>query len=595
MKRIIFFLIFLPILLFGANIKTPSDVYSYTTMLKKKVQYLREQENILTTFPTVQEQKNKYPRHVIQKALEVLSKINLYRLSKGYGEIYIPPYPAREITPSDVYDLVKRLDEEVTPFIKNRKFLTTITKEKFVDKTPNDVYRLLWSISLAFDSLLGIHGYTPTDVYALSEKMLKTVKYIAQSQNIYKEIEKPKIKEGLHPNHALYKSYELLSQISTADKKLWITPAEVPTKPHKVITPTDVYDAMQYNIAELQRIKHRLGLERYFKLDNTKNRKNPSDVVQNIEYAILLFPDFSLNKNLIQYPTNSLDKTPNDVYGATQEILKKLQILKSIKGISQKPKKPPFIHGLKPSHTYQKALEATEKSLRLKTQLGFFPSQIPNAPFREITPNEVYELVLRLDGITTFLLKKVGYKKSSQYLYKLNKKIYVNKTPSDVYNALWEISNQLDILLATEYTPNETYIMAEKIEKKMQLLAHKFAIVEVKSTQKVIDTNKTPRDVFNLTIDLFGRVNSIQKRLNMGNIDIVIPAEDNITPTTVYNALRILNASINEILIYMNIEYSSSSSSSSSKIKKAPGHVYEKLKNVQSILTSIFEDKNYDK
>jgi len=414
-KLITLFLLF-SVSLFAVHTKTPSDVYSYGIMLKKKVEYLRKQENVTKAFPIVELQQNKYPRHVIQKALEVLSKINLYRVSKNYGEIFIPPYPARAITPSDVYDLVKRLDEEVTPLISNKKFLSTISEKEFKNKTPNDVYRLLWSISLAFDSLLGIHGYTPTDVYALSDKLLKTVQYIAQSQNIYANTSKPKLKDGLHPNHALYESYKLLAKIALAEKKLWMTPTEVPQKPFKVITPTDVYDAMQYNIAELQRIKYRLGLERYFKLKNSKETKNPSDVVQNIEYAIKLFPKFNLSKELIQYPARSLDKSPDDVYSITTEILLKLQKLKTIKGISQKPQKPPFIYGLKPSHAYQKALEATEKSIRLKTQLGFFPSQIPTSPIRKITPNEVYESVLRLDGITTFLLKKVGSKGDEEYI-----------------------------------------------------------------------------------------------------------------------------------------------------------------------------------
>jgi len=82
-------------------------------------------------------QHNKYPRHVIQKALEILNKINIYRISKGYGAIFIPPYPIRQITPTDVYEMVKRLDAEVTPFIKNRKFLMSLHLVKYYNKTPN--------------------------------------------------------------------------------------------------------------------------------------------------------------------------------------------------------------------------------------------------------------------------------------------------------------------------------------------------------------------------------------------------------------------------------------------------------------------------
>jgi len=181
-----------------------------------------------------------------------------------------------------------------------------------------------------------------------------------------------------------------------------------------VITPTDVYDSLQYNITELQRIKYRLGVERYFKLKRIQETKTPSDVVQNIKYATKLMPLFNFDKKLVQYPIKSLKKTPNNVYAVTQLILKKLDILKSLKGIKQEAKNPPYIYGLKPMHAYQKGIEDSEKAIRLKEQMGFFPSEVPTEPLREITPNDVYEIVIRLDGIVTILLHKVGYKKAQE-------------------------------------------------------------------------------------------------------------------------------------------------------------------------------------
>ncbi len=589
-------LLFLPLLLFASRVKTPSDVYSYAITLKKKVEYLRIASNIKTPFPTVQQQKDKYPRHVLQKSLEILSKINLYRIAKGYGEIFIPPYPTRNVTPSDVYDSVKRLDEEVTPFIKNKKFLKSIKIKYYTKKTPNDVYQLLWSISLAFDSLLGIHGYTPTEVYALSEKLVDTVKFIRESQNIYNKVEKPKKISGLHPNHALYKSYDFLTKISNAEKKLWINSSAIPKKPHRVITPTDVYDSIQYDLTELQRIKYRLGLERYFKLKKIKKSKTPSDVVQNISYAIDLMPEFSLKKELIQYPQKSLAKTPNDVFGATQEIIEKLQILKSLRGISQKAKEPPFIYQLKPIHAYQKAIEATEKSIKLKTQMGFYPSQIPSSPLRKITPNEVYEIVLRLDGITTILLKKAGYTKTNEYIYKIDKKIYTDKTPSDVYNNLWKISNTLDLLLAKEYTPNETFYMIKNIKNKTLYISKRIGIKKtVFDTNQISLTSKNPKDVFYLSLQIFELIKKIQSRLNMGTTNIIIPKEKNITPNTVYNSLRIINAGLNEILIYLNVEEKDIEKYNNIPEGKTPTDVYKEALKVKNILTSLFEDENYAK
>ena len=594
----IFLILFLVVYSFAYKLKTPSDVYSYAMLLKQKVIYLRKQAGITNPFPKVPIQHNKYPRHVIQKALEILSKINLYRLSKGYGEIFIPPYPAREITPSDVYEMVKRLDAEVTPFIKNTQFLKSLKLVKYKNKTPNDVYRLLWSISLAFDNLLGIHGYTPTDVYALSQKLVDTVKFIRETQNIYNDVKKPKYIPDLHPNHALYTSYGFLSKVKTAEKHLWIEPTEVPKKPHRVITPTDVYDSLQYNIAELQRIKYRLGVERYFKLKPVKSSKTPSDVVQNIKYATKLMPTFDFDRKLIQYPIKTLQKTPNNVYAVTEEILRKLNILKNLKGIKQQAKNPPFIYGLKPIHAYQKAIEDSEKAIRLKKQMGFYPSEVPTEPLREITPNDVYEMVIRLDGITTILLHKAGYKKAQEYIYKTNKEIPNDKTPSNVYHNLWKISNTLDVLLASEYTPNETYALSNRIKSKILALLCKLKISKqnIKNIQKekIKVSTKTPADVFKLTLTLYQDIKNIQKRLNMQESNIIIPQEKIITPNTVYNALRIINASINEILIYKDVDENHIIYPLLLPKDKTPTDVYINVLKLKKMLNLLYKDSAYE-
>ncbi|NPA88549.1 hypothetical protein [Caminibacter pacificus] len=597
MKRVLV-LIFAVNALFAYMVKTPSDVYSYAMLLKQKVKYLREKAGINKPFPNVPPQTNKYPRHVIQKALEILSKINLYRVRHGYGSIFIPPYPAREITPSDVYEMVKRDDAEITVFIKDIKFLKSLKLKKYKGKTPNDVYRLLWSISLAMDDLLGIRGYTPTQVYGLASKLLKIVEFLRQTQNIYVLPPMPPKLPNRHPNHALYKSYEFLDKVRKAEINLWINnPTDVPKTPHKVITPTEVYDSIQYNIAELQRIKYRLGVERYFKSEIPKETKTPSDVVQILSYASEIMPLFDFKKTLIQYPPSSLAKTPNNVYAVTQVILKKLNILKNLKGIQAVPKNPPYIPGLKPIYAYQKAIEATEKAIRLKTQMGFYPSQVPEAPLRKITPNEVYEMVIRLDGIITILLNSMGYK-TEEYIYMTDKKIPRGKTPSDVYFNLWKISNTIDVLLASEYTPNETFLLSKKMKNKILVLLKHMHIKKsaIQHTLQRSETyiNKTPKDVFLLTEKLFSLIKKTQKRFNIEISNIVIPQEKIITPNTVYNALRITNASINELLIKKNVNEEEIPKIYEIPKNKTPDDVYKNVEDMIELLKLLFNEADYE-
>ena len=63
--------------------KTPSDVYSKVQILKEEVRLLRAINNLDKEHWQIQEnQKNKEPHHVFQKGLEVLAKINRYRIVK---------------------------------------------------------------------------------------------------------------------------------------------------------------------------------------------------------------------------------------------------------------------------------------------------------------------------------------------------------------------------------------------------------------------------------------------------------------------------------------------------------------------------------
>ncbi len=573
--------------------KTPNDVYGYAVLLKQEVGYLRQKRGIQEPFPSPVVERNKQPRHVIQKALEILSKINLYRINHGYGEITIPPYPPREITPQDVYDIVKRLDGEVRILIDNDEFVSKLAFKKYTGKTPSDVYALLWSISMGFDALLGIRGYTPTDVYALSEKVVKISRFLRHSQNIYDPVTMPPKEEGLHPNHALYESVTFLKKVADGEKRLWIEPADIPKIPQRVITPTEVYDSLQYTIAELQRIKYRLGIERYFEITPPKEDKTPSDVVQNLRYAANLLPDFSLERKIVQYPQSSLKKSPNQVYGITVEILKKLDRLKTLRGVQIEPKLPPKIYGMKPIHAYQKGIEAVEKATRLKVQMGFYPSQIPSAPYRPITPSEVYELIIRLDGIVTLLLKKAGSEDVKSYLYKEDKAQYSGKTPSDVYFNLWRISRLLDLLSGDAYTPNDTYALASQIDEKIRLLAKR---IDVKTPSKKESTTRKdalPLDVFRLTLTLHDRLKEFQKRANMDGSDISIPKEKSVTPNTVYNSLRIINAGINEILIELGIDAEYIDKQFMKVTGKTPSDVYLVVEDSLRVMEALFDDESY--
>ncbi|MCP5005428.1 MAG: hypothetical protein GY941_16050 [Planctomycetes bacterium] len=126
--------------------KTPDDVYARVMVLKEEVAVLREESEIKDEWPWMEEQRGKLPRHVLQKTLEILDKINRLRRIRGMGAITVPLYPSREISPDEVFDMVERLVGEINFFLTNIK---PEVVQAVSGKSPNDVYRELWGISRA--------------------------------------------------------------------------------------------------------------------------------------------------------------------------------------------------------------------------------------------------------------------------------------------------------------------------------------------------------------------------------------------------------------------------------------------------------------
>ena len=578
--------------LFSA-IKTPSDVYSESIVLRQMIQALRFENNIKNRAKEVDIQKNKLPRHVLQKSIEVLRKVNKYREINGMGEITVPPVPPRDITPQDVYNNVVRLKQEVGHLLKLKKNLdlTQFKYIQFYNKTPSDVYRELWIISIGFDELLG-QGFTPTDVYSQTQQIVDTLKFLRVTQREKAIVSLPPLKYNQHPNHALYKSIELIDKIHKAEKKLWMRAVPVPNITEKVISPTEVYDSLQTVIAELNRISRRLGVERSFELKNSDAKKTPTDVVQNLEYAIALLPSFSFNKELNQYPKASLVKTPNDVFALSEYILQKIEYIKIQKGIKTLAKETRYIYGLKPIHVYEKGIENLEKVAKLKRLEGFLPSQVPVSATTKITPSEVYELILRLDDELGLIYKEIFMDTPilNSYRELLYKQHYTKKTPSDAYDNLWKISYELDAILNEEYTPNETYILAKKIENNL-LEMEKFFVGKVVKVENKRYKSKRPSDVFFKSLKILKKLEFIKQRGNFKSAKVTIPKDEIITPTSVYNALRIISATISEIEVYYSIPKSRKNWNIDSD--KTPTDVYEVVQNAELILTNIIEENRY--
>ncbi len=536
--------------------KTSNDVYAIAETLKIKVMHLAGEKNIDANYMKLVKQTNKSPRQVLQKTLEVLKKINKYRENNNLGLVNVPTYPSKIIQAEDVYYSVVRLNNELDLLLKHVncthiKSLSVV--KKYIDKTSNEMYHEIWLASLAMDELLG-KGFSPTDNYKESVLILDIVNFIRNSQGIYDEVSIPKKRKRKHPNHVLYATNKLLTKIAKVETKLWMEPVSVAENPQRVITPTEVYDSMQMVITELKRIRRRLGTERLYDVKEIYESKTPSDVLQNIEYAIKLFPAFNVSDDLVQYSSKSLNKTINELYSLSQFIFQKTKYLKEIKGIKVELKEPPMIYSLNKMHIYQKGIETMEKINKLRIKEKLYEVSVPSSPVKKKSTDAVYELLLMIDDEISIIMQRNGIKNILRWSYSIDKKLYKNKTPSDIYHNLWKISSTIDIFRGIEHSPMETYKLAKKMEQRIENIIQ-YLIKDNKNKIVLIEHNdKRPSDVFQLIIKLYETLAIIEKRANIPFAGVEIPMEKTVTSDTVYNALRVVNATLIDINIHFGIE-----------------------------------------
>jgi len=564
--------------------KTPKDTYDLTLLLTNEVKTLQQEQGVTTTWPTVVVHGLKGPRHEYQKALEVLSKINRYRVIHKLGAVATPYYPSRKVTPNEVYDLIQRLIHEIRVLhgsnIASETKTTTITTTATREKN----YQQLWEVSKAFDPLLGVRGFLPSDVFAQSQRIVALVRFLRISQNSPSMPPKPKKTQGKHPNHALAAAYQLLTQVRHAEQNLWMDPVTVPLMEKRVITPTEVYDALQTNIAELQRIKFRLGLERAFSEVKTDANKTPDDVIQNLRWAAHSLPKFPFNKPLIQYDPRSLEKSPNDVFLVAQKVLQRLRHYKKLRGIRTKANRPREVIALQPRHVYQKTLECLKKVMVLRQQTGFSASATPYFPMRIITPNDVFALATRLDRALNLVYETIGMAKESFE----TRDIAGNKTPSDVFRVMWQISYELDTILNSQgQTPNDVFQMASYVVAHIQRIQRHLDDTPPIPIPTLVAGMK-PADVIVQAHAVLKTIGQLKVRAGMFATSLPIAKQDSrVTPNDVFNLVSVIIAELTEIEIHFGI--SEQLEPPPSVQNKRPSDVHQQLTYAKQLLHELLK------
>jgi len=268
---------------------TPSTVFQVTQDIIIQLNRMHDANFTTPDFTKTRlELPVRLPRHVLQQALNLRSKIQVLKRVNGIKATEIPAPLIKEVTPEDVLNISETILAELSQFDKPFGLASFKKQAKFVDgKTPTDVYaNLLRAETMIIQ--LGIPSTVPNDVFNTAVSISQEIEFLRIDKGKIEPIEAPITSIGKTPSDAYTLAYYIIKGIrSLANKKEYTIPKGVimPKRIRKDITPRDVQQLLIYSLAELSSIKARLGLKDKLVLPPPAAGKTPSSVVDQLSFV----------------------------------------------------------------------------------------------------------------------------------------------------------------------------------------------------------------------------------------------------------------------------------------------------------------------
>jgi len=541
---------------------TPNDVYAESLIIEQSIKHWKVQQGLPTKWNNVPVEVGYKPRHVFQKAIEILEKINHYRVNIAHvGAIPVSRFVGKEITPNDVFLVVHRVREELVAMLQSLgvAVIDTNPSDEIKGKSPSDVFAKLCEISFEIDELLGLRGITPSDVYDRTLQLVSLAKFIRRSQNLALDITLPVKTEHKLSNHALASVNKLIIKINKIEKNLSLETIKEIEVPRRVIVPSDVYGALGIAFAELLRIQHHLGLEKNFPITKTPGNRTPDDVIFNMNLAISLLPDFSDPQRLQRYDRLLLRKTLNHAYSLTHYILEELEQYSRIKGINLPAQQLPTVSQLAPKHAFTKGLEAFDLIVQMRVNHALARSAVPSYPLQEITAQEVFDIALKIDEFLYILFRDSGLK-SQPWISSDKIKYFHDKSATDVYINMWKINSLLKVNLGNQgVNLDHVFSRVDNLNNEVDLILARI------TTAPSIQSNVTKeQDMGSEAISLpyiLASVKRIQKAVakirkegDVDNVQIIFPKTEGKLIEEIYSRIWQLEAGLSELKAAIGIK-----------------------------------------
>lgn len=267
--------LFIPNLSFAV---TPNEVYANVEIVVAKIKVVRSSANSSGKVRVPGIQVGKKPSHAYGKAIELLEKISRFQTQNNIATLKLPEFLDSKIKPENVLMLVQLAGQELSKIIdhKGLEYREKHEEEITHNKTPSDVYELIWQASYLMDTL--IPAIAPADVLRNITMIEQGLINIAKARGKQLAFPKALVFTDKKPVDVSIQLYKLLYTLAKFERKIEIPPLIVPTFPAGNIKPEDTYDVTGNVLADLARISVKLRID-VVKRSKTSNKKvTPNEV-----------------------------------------------------------------------------------------------------------------------------------------------------------------------------------------------------------------------------------------------------------------------------------------------------------------------------
>lgn len=269
--------------------------------------------------------------------------------------------------------------------------------------------------------------------------------------------------------------------------------------------------------------------------------------------------------------------TPSHVYQAADNVAQNIISIREQQGITTEARKPGVQIAKTPIHAYTKALEVFEKVIRFKESKGWPAPSLPALPVKKVAPADVLALVQQVASELADINQRTGVNFAPVAPF------VDGKTPSDVYEKLWQSSYLLDDL-AGAISPTFVHRNTKRIEQALQEIAQKMnKSVQVSAPEK--PTGKKPMDANLEGFKVLYQLVKLEKQLGLPPLRVSTFPSGDISPSDVYDTTNNIIAELIRINVELGLTNIPEANLSNEKI--TPNDVVMQFKKIQSLLDQI--------